>query len=134
MNRTQQQRDRGAVAVEFALVVPLLIMVLVGIIEFANFFRIQMSVTQAAREAARSMAISNDQTKAKAAGALGAGASVDPSQLGYGFSTPTCSQGSTMTVTVSYPLNSLAGGALKSLTGAVLPSSVKGVSAMRCGG
>lgn len=129
-----RDKERGAAAVEFALVAPLLIAILVGIIEFANFFRVQISLTQAAREAARTMAISNDQTAAKAAAAAGAGASINATQLSYSFSPASCSQGQTVSVTVSYPLTAVSGGALRSLTGAILPTSVRGVSAMRCGG
>ncbi len=46
-------RDRGAAAVEFALVVPVLLMVLFGIIDYGLLFNNSLSVKQGVREAAR---------------------------------------------------------------------------------
>lgn len=55
---------RGAALVEFAVVAPLLMMVLVGTIEFGRAMLIQNSVTSAAREAAREATLpsSTDQS------------------------------------------------------------------------
>lgn len=53
--------QRGSSAVEFALLLPLLISLLLGIIEFGNFFNQQISLTQAAREGARQYAINYDK-------------------------------------------------------------------------
>ena len=65
-------RERGAAAVEFALVAPVLLALVGGIIEFSYTYNLQISVTQAAREAARTMAIFNNQGQAKAAAVAGA--------------------------------------------------------------
>lgn len=51
--------DRGAVAVEFALVLPLLIVLVFGVIDFGRLFNAQITVTQAAREGARLAALGN---------------------------------------------------------------------------
>lgn len=51
--------DRGAVAVEFALIVPVLILLLLGIMEFGRAYNAQLSLTHAARESVRTLAISN---------------------------------------------------------------------------
>ena len=45
--------DRGAAAVEFALVLPVLLLVLFGMIDFGRALNAQIMVTQAAREGAR---------------------------------------------------------------------------------
>lgn len=45
--------DRGAVAVEMALVMPLLVAMLVGIIDFSRIFNAELQLSQAAREGAR---------------------------------------------------------------------------------
>jgi Flp pilus assembly protein TadG len=45
--------DRGAVAVEMALVSPLLIAMIVGIIDFSRIFNAEIQLSQAAREGAR---------------------------------------------------------------------------------
>ena len=49
--------DSGASALEFALVVPFLIMLLVGMLEFGFIFQAQLAVTHAAREGARMAAV-----------------------------------------------------------------------------
>src|SRR6266699_2915884 len=46
-------RDRGAVAVEFALLLPMLLLLLFGIIDFGRALNAQITLTQAAREGAR---------------------------------------------------------------------------------
>ncbi len=51
--RRAQRRDEGASAVEFALVVPLLIMIVFGIIAFGIVLAQQQALSNAAREGAR---------------------------------------------------------------------------------
>jgi Flp pilus assembly protein TadG len=46
-------RDRGAAAVEFALVVPVLLLLVMGILDYGRFFFDSVSLRQGAREAAR---------------------------------------------------------------------------------
>lgn len=46
-------RDRGAAAVEIALVLPLLIAMLFGIIDVSRLFNAELQLSQAAREGAR---------------------------------------------------------------------------------
>ena len=49
--------ERGAAVVEFALVVPILLMLLVGIIEFGRAYNIMISIQGASREGARALAL-----------------------------------------------------------------------------
>ena len=49
--------DRGAAAVEFALVCVLLLMLVVGMVEIGRLYSAQLAVTHAAREGARSAAV-----------------------------------------------------------------------------
>ncbi|WP_370584460.1 TadE/TadG family type IV pilus assembly protein [Ornithinimicrobium cryptoxanthini] len=66
MQPTRHRRlDRGAAAVEFALVAILLITLVVGIFEGGRVWMIQGALSQAAREGAREMAIRDDEIKAK---------------------------------------------------------------------
>lgn len=45
--------DRGAAAVEFALLLPLLLLIVFGLIDFGRALNAQVTLTQAAREGAR---------------------------------------------------------------------------------
>jgi Flp pilus assembly protein TadG len=49
--------ERGAAVVEFALVVPILLMLLVGIIEFGRAYSVMVSLQGASREGARALAL-----------------------------------------------------------------------------
>ena len=122
-----QGAERGAAVVEFALVVPVLLVLVGGIIEFSYSYNLQISVTQAAREAARTMAIFNDQGLARAAAVAGA-PGLSPSGFTYTF-TGACPSGGAgnAQVTVGYTANSLTG---------MFGSSIDltGTGAMRCHG
>ncbi|MFF2277829.1 TadE/TadG family type IV pilus assembly protein [Agromyces sp. NPDC058126] len=57
----RRKSERGAAAVEFALVFPLVIMLLLTVIEFSRLWNIQATISDSARIAARSAAVySND--------------------------------------------------------------------------
>ena len=58
--------ERGAAAVEFALVLPILLTLVFGIVEFGWAFGQQVSLGNAAREAARTMAIHWAESDAEA--------------------------------------------------------------------
>ncbi len=64
-------RDRGAAAVEFALCLPLLLLIVFGIIDFGRALNAQITLTQAAREGVRLAALGYSnaavQTRADAA-------------------------------------------------------------------
>ena len=49
--------DRGAAAVEFALLLPVLLLLVFGIIDFGRALNAQVTLTQAAREGARMAAL-----------------------------------------------------------------------------
>jgi len=59
MSRKRQEglRDRGAAAVEMALVLPLLFTMLFGVIDFGRLFNAEIQLSQAAREGARIAAL-----------------------------------------------------------------------------
>jgi Flp pilus assembly protein TadG len=129
--------ERGAVAVEFALLAPVLIMLLLGTMEFSRAYNVQTTLANAAREGARTMAISNNATDAKtattnAAGALNPG--LNTSNLTFAFQTipqttpaPTsCLPGSQVTLTVTY--------SLRTMTGIAGPFAMTGKGTMLCGG
>ena len=49
--------DRGAVMVEFAIILPVLLLILLGIVEFGRAYNVQVSIQAAAREGARELAL-----------------------------------------------------------------------------
>jgi Flp pilus assembly protein TadG len=57
-------RERGSAVVEFALVVPLIVLVLLAAVEVAVVARTQLEVSQAAREGAREAAATPDPSQA----------------------------------------------------------------------
>lgn len=124
--RRAKRRERGAVAVEFGLVAPVLLLLIGGIIEFSHMYNLQISVTQAAREAARTMAVENNQALARAAGVAGA-PGLTPASFTFAFAPGTCAAGVNATVTVTYTAPSLTG-----LLGGGL--ALRGLGAMQCGG
>jgi hypothetical protein len=126
INTDKSEKSRGAVAVEFALVAPILLALLAGIVEFAHAYNLQISVTQAAREAARTMAITNDQAEAELAAANGA-PGLATETFTYAFTPTACVADGTVNVEISYTSGTLTG---------IFGSGVTlvGVGAMRCGG
>lgn len=55
--RRRHRGDRGAAVVEFALVVPVFVLLLMGIIDFANAYNDSNAVRQGVREGARQMVV-----------------------------------------------------------------------------
>jgi Flp pilus assembly protein TadG len=64
--RRRHQRLEGAAAVEFALVLPLFALLLLGLIDFGHFFFTMNTITNAAREGARRAVVTSDATGAQA--------------------------------------------------------------------
>ena len=106
--------ERGASAVEFAFIVPLLIVLVLGIAEFGHAFQVQGTLSAAAREGVRLMALQNDPAAARAA-VRNAAASLDPAVTDAQIeitpaSCPTLDAGSTsVRLTISYPMRYLTG-------------------------
>lgn len=58
--RNDLKKDNGQALVEFALIVPILLFLIVAVIDFGWLFMAQIRVTNAAREAARYYAVHKD--------------------------------------------------------------------------
>ncbi len=124
--RLRFHSEGGAAAVEFALVVPLLLTLLFGIIEFGAAYNAQILVTNAAREAVRAAnvaeaAVSTEDRRSAAEAAASAALApigVKPSSITFSQSLD-CAAPATQTVTISVEKPLLTGlfGASFDLTG-----------------
>lgn len=114
-SRRATREDTGAAAVEFALVVPILLLVIIGIVNFGFLFAQQISLNNGARQAARYAVVdgrtcSEIETEAKAGAAtIGMSAAQVPtpviSNCGGGGAKP-CTDtlsGTNITVTMTRP-------------------------------
>jgi Flp pilus assembly protein TadG len=121
-------RERGATAVEFALVLPVLLLMVLGMLEFSRAYNAQISLSGAAREGAREMAIHGDADDAIAA-AIAASPTVNPAVTAaqITIAPATCSPGQQVEFEINYTLPLMTG-----LFGITLP--ITGVGVMQCGG
>lgn len=119
--------ERGAAAVEFALLLPLLLLLVLGTIEYGRAYNAQITLTNAAREGVRVMAIGNDPVAAKdAAKTAAAPLSTTIPTSDITLSTEVCSTGNQVTLTINYNLSTI--------TGIAGPFPLKGKGVMLCGG
>lgn len=94
--------ESGAAMVEFAIILPILLLLILGMVEFSRAYNAQVTVTQASREGVRILAITGDSGAAIDAAEAVAGTTLDTSQLTV---TPTgCDPEDRVRLTVSYPL------------------------------
>ena len=97
--RVLRGRERGAAAVEFALVLPLLIVLLLGIIDFGLYYYNDLQLTHAARDAARYLSVNN---LAGADAAISGATLVSTSIDARGMSPATSGQPATVTLHATY--------------------------------
>lgn len=128
---TFEDAQRGAVAVELALLLPLLLILVLGIVEFGRAYNADIEVTGAAREAVRTMAVTSDQAQARN-NAITAASSLNPALTpgNISFNLGTCvgqPANTNVQATINYELPFITGffGAGRTITA---------TGAMRCGG
>lgn len=123
--RAVRRQEQGAVAIEFALLLPTLLAFVFGIIEFGVAFNAQITVTSAAREGARELALGGTAAEVEAR-VESAAPSLDPALITVTATSP-CTPGQPSTVVVTYAYDTLFywGNDTWTLTG---------TGDMRCGG
>jgi Flp pilus assembly protein TadG len=92
--------QRGSAAVEFALVLPLLLIITLALVQVGLLVKDQLVVQEAARAAARQAAVSTDDDSARQA-AFAAAGSLDPNRLDVAIERQG-GAGTPATVTVHY--------------------------------
>lgn len=126
-------RDRGAAAVEFALVLPVLLLVLCGIVDFGRALHAQVVLTQAAREGARLAALGAPDTVTRTKAAAGAlsGVVVDVKTCPAKVTTAT---DAVVTVTYGFTFATPIDAIANTFGGDIGPITLTGRGVMRCQG
>jgi Flp pilus assembly protein TadG len=127
--------ERGAAAVEMALLVPVLLLILFGIIDFGRMLNTQIALSQAAREGVRGLALGTSanptgtvQTDAYPVTGVNVAYTVCPANPGpTSVATVTATKSFTYVTPISGIFNMLGMSSLASPT-------ITGKAQMRCGG
>lgn len=101
--RRALKKRRGQAMVEFAMVLPIFILLVMGIMEFGLLFHEYMVVTAASREGARAAAVGGTDAEVTTA-AKNAASSVNKGLLNATVTPSTRLKGTSVTVTVSNPV------------------------------
>jgi Flp pilus assembly protein TadG len=107
LKMTKIRSERGQTMVEFALVLPMLLVVLLGIFQFGVAFNNYVTLTDAVRAGARKAAVSRQSSDPAGdcrAQVMAAKGSLDATELGKNLScSSSWAPGSDVTVTADYP-------------------------------
>ncbi len=98
--RKHINREKGAAMVEFAIILPVLLLLVFGIIEFGRAYNNQLTLTHAAREGVRTYAITQDAAQGEATAKLAA-TTLDPALMT--FTTTPCVIGTPTSMQIEYP-------------------------------
>ncbi|HKA26978.1 MAG TPA: TadE/TadG family type IV pilus assembly protein [Gaiellaceae bacterium] len=116
--RIQIRNEQGQTMTEFALVLPVLALILFAVIQFGIVFNNYVTLTDATRAGARKAAVSRDDPNRDAdvmAAVRSSATDLDGSKLSVSPPTSTWDSGTDVTVTASYPYSiSLLGLVVKS--------------------
>ncbi len=122
--RRSWRDQRGAVAVEFALIVPVLAMLVFAIIEFGRGYNASVELTGAVREGARALALGQTVDDATAA-VVAAAPGLDPVEVTSTTECPNADDRATLVATYALAYN------IPLVASGTWDLSITGV--MRCG-
>lgn len=135
--------ERGASAVEFAIVLPVLFLVVAGIVDFGRAYFTQIELSNAAREGARAAVVlpvgstpaPATEVPARASAALPGitDATVSIPSTGYCPSVPNATARATVVVSRQFSWIVL-GPAMKILRGNLADGTISATGVMQCGG
>lgn len=142
---SHRTHEDGAAAVEFAIVLTLLLTLVLGTVEFGRYFMFQAAISNAARVAARTMAIESatggfadpvgdakSKAIASANGVVVPG--ISAGSITISPSTVPCSPAGTISVTIAYTGYAELTNFLPQAPSGFFPDSVTGKASAQCGG
>jgi len=136
----RRRHETGAVAVEFALILPIFLALVLGIAEMGRAFNIQVSLSEAARQASRYAAVHCSEAGYSPANAQAAGVSAAPSvaltnaDIAIAYTgTGTCADGNDVSVSISYTTPWMTGFP-NLVPGMPASLTIQGKGVMRCNG
>jgi Flp pilus assembly protein TadG len=100
--RFSEHSEHGAALVEMAILLPILVMLVFGLVTAARAYNAQITLTHATREGVRVLAVTGDQVQAEAA-TVSAATSLDPIDLSV--SAAVCVPGDPTSVSATYPFD-----------------------------
>lgn len=106
MTKRIRKNEDGQALVEFALLAPVLFLILFGIIQFGMAFRDSIALTDAVRTGARQATVSRavaDPVATTKNAVANAATDLDTSKLNVTVTAPPWQPGNTVTVTATYP-------------------------------
>lgn len=135
----RRRGDAGAVAVEFALILPIFLALVLGIAEMGRAFNIQVSLSEAARQASRYAAVHCSDAGYSPSSAQAAGVAAAPSvsltnaNIAISYTgTGSCADGNDVSVSVSYTTPWMTGFP-NLIPGMPASLNIQGKGVMRCG-
>lgn len=97
------RQEGGATVIEFAVLLPVLVLLTFGIVEFGRGYNAKVSLTAAVREGVRVLALGEDDPAVIEQTTRDAAPSLDPAAITVTSSAVPCSAGSQASVTASIP-------------------------------
>ena len=125
------EREPGAAIVEFAIILPILLLLILGMVAFSRAFNAQITLTQASREGVRVLAITPGNQAAKEAEAIAATQGVAETTLDITqltITTTACDPGDPTRLTATYPFT------LDIPLWGIATIDLSATGVMRCGG
>ncbi len=106
MLKRVRKNEEGQTLVEFALVAPILFLILFGIVQYGIAFKNSLALADAVRTGARQATVSRNApnpTATTKSAVTGAASDLDTSKLNVTVTAPPWQPGATVTVTATYP-------------------------------
>ena len=138
--RARLSGESGAAAVEFALVLPILLVVMFGIVDFGRAYQAKTQLTHAVREGVRTYVVTQDAARGEdkaVASAVSLGLDTDDVTTSGCDSTSDIGEDATLTATYSFDYITPLPALIATLPGAGAlagPIALTESGVMRCGG